>query len=215
VESTRCGQFKCKAPATKVAFAFESLSERYYEIYVVEVPGGQPRLVATFPAADNGAPNWSRDGQWIYFCSTHEGGPLQIWKVPFKGGPPVQVTRNGGVFGIESVDERFLYFTKYDQVGMWKMPLKGGEETHVLDHPEHWYNWAHSPAGIYFINGDIVPNGRIEFFDFGTRETYPILTLEKPTPDFGGLAISSDGRSLVFGQTDLDDSYIMLVKNFR
>ena len=195
--------------------AFESISQHFYDVYVVEVPGGQPHLVSTFPGANNGAPNWSRDGQWIYFCSTHEGGPLQIWKVPFKGGPPVQVTRNGGVFGIESVDERFLYFTKYDQVGMWKMPLKGGEETHVLDHPEHWYNWAHSPAGIYFINGDIVPNGRIEFFDFGTRETYPILTLEKPTPDFGGLAISSDGRSLVFGQTDLDDSYIMLVKNFR
>jgi serine/threonine protein kinase/Tol biopolymer transport system component len=195
--------------------AFESVSQQFYEVYVVEVPGGQPHLVPTFPGADNLAPNWSRDGLWIYFGSTHESGPFQIWKVPFKGGPPVQVTRNGGTFGIESDDERFLYFTKNEQAGTWRIPLNGGEETRVLDHPERWYNWALTHKGIYFINGDIRPNGRIEFLDFATRETYPILTLEKPASDFGGLAISPDGRSLLFGQTELDDSYIMLVKNFH
>ena len=58
-------------------------------------PGGQPRLVPTFPGADNGAPNWSRDGQWIYFYSDHQGRPFQLWKTPLKGGAPVRVTRNG------------------------------------------------------------------------------------------------------------------------
>ncbi len=41
-----------------------------------------PSLVPTFPGTDNGAPNWSRDGQWIYFYSTHEKGLFQLWKVP-------------------------------------------------------------------------------------------------------------------------------------
>jgi len=53
--------------------AFEFHPQEYYEVYVVEVPGGRPRLVSTFPGADNGAPDWSRDGQWIYFYSDHEG----------------------------------------------------------------------------------------------------------------------------------------------
>jgi Tol biopolymer transport system component len=88
--------------------AFEFQSKHYYEIYVVEVPGGRPRLVPTFTGADNNAPNWSRDGQWIYFCSDYEKGLFQVWKVPFKGGSPVQVTRNGGAYAIESDDGRFL-----------------------------------------------------------------------------------------------------------
>ena len=61
----------------------------------------------------------------------------------------------------------------------------------------------------------VLINGRIEFFDFANREITPIHSLKKPASDFGGLAISPDGRSLFYGQTDLDDSYNMLVKNFR
>jgi Tol biopolymer transport system component len=193
---------------------FESLSQHFYEIYVVEIPGGRPYLVSTFPDTDNGAPNWSRDGQWIYFYSAHESGPLQLWKVPFKGGTPVRVTRNGGVYAIESDDGRSLFFSKYGQPGVWNMPLKGGEESRVLDQPTNWWEWALAPTGIYYFS-DVIPNGRIEFFDFATREKNSILSLEKPASYFGGLAISPDGRSLLFGQTDLDDSYIMLVKNFR
>jgi hypothetical protein len=58
-------------------------------------------------------------------------------------------------------------------------------------------------------------NGRIEFFDFATGEITPIHSLEKPASDFGGLAISPDGKYLLYGQTDADDSYNKLVKNFR
>jgi Tol biopolymer transport system component len=47
--------------------AFELRGQEHEEIHVVEVPGGRPRLVPTFSGADSGAPNWSRDGQWIYF----------------------------------------------------------------------------------------------------------------------------------------------------
>ena len=97
------------------------------------------------------------------------------------------------------------------------MPLAGGEETRVLDQPPGWawFAWVLSRTGIYFLNLSAKPNGRIEFFDFATRETIPIYSLERPAPGYVGLAIAPDSRSLLFGQTDLDDSYTMLVKNFR
>lgn len=197
--------------------SFESLSKGHYDIYVVEVPSGQPRLVATFPGADNGAPNWSRDGQWIYFYSAHESGPFQLWKAPVKGGSAVRVTKNGGVYAIESDDGRFLYYAKFEQPGLWKMPLEGGEETQVLDQPlgQYWFNWGLIRKGIYFLNLSAKPNGRIEFFDFATRKTTSIFSLEKPPPSIAGLAVSPDGKSLLFGQSEFDDSNIMLVKNFR
>ena len=195
---------------------FEFLRNQHEELYVVEVPGGRPRLVPTFPGADNGAPNWSRDGQWIYFYSDHEGRPFQLWKVPSKGGPPVRVTKNGGVYATESEDGRFLYYSKYTQPGIWKMPLDGGEETLVLDQPAgwQWFNWALTRNGIYLLDDDPA-GGKINFFDFATGKTISILALERPVPHLGGLAVSPDGKSLLFGQHESSDSYVMLVKNFR
>ncbi len=197
--------------------AFEFQSHHYYEIYVVEVPGGQPHLVPTFRGADSGAPNWSREGQWIYFYSDHEKGPVQLWKVPFKGGSPVRVTSNGGVYAIESYDGRFLYYSKLERPGIWEMPLNGGEETRVLDQPagHAWHSWGITRNGIYFLNLSDNPKGRIDFFDFATRKTTPIFGLEKTAPDYGGLAVSPDGRALLYGQNESWDSYIMSVKNFR
>ncbi len=196
---------------------FESQHQEYEDIYVVEVSGGQPHLVPTFPGANNGTPNWSRDGLWIYFHSDHEGTPFQLWKVPFKGGPPVRVTKNGGVYGVESDDGRFLYYSKYTEPGIWRMPVAGGEEIEILKQPhaDDWYcRWALTRDGIYFLSDD-PPNGKIKFFDFATGKTVFILALEKRTGPFGGLAVSPEGKSLLYNQRDFSDSYIMLVKNFR
>jgi Tol biopolymer transport system component len=200
--------------------AFESRRQEHEEIYVVEIPGGRPRRVPTFPGAECGAPNWSRDGQWIYFYSDHEGRPFQLWKVPFKGGPPVRVTKNGGIYAIES-DGRFLYYSKAQPTGLtepgiWKMPVAGGDEVRVVEQPAGgvWSGWALAPDGIYFLNGN-PPDGKINFFDFATGKTICIFTVEKHVPYFGGLALTPDGRSLLYSQREFWNSDIMLLKNFR
>ena len=95
------------------------------------------------------------------------------------------------------------------------MPLDGGEETRILDQPAHWNNWALGPTGIYFVNRIGQSNGRIEFFDFATRSTIPLLTPEKFLSMFGGPALSPDGRSLLFGQNENNEGYVMHLKNFR
>jgi Tol biopolymer transport system component/DNA-binding winged helix-turn-helix (wHTH) protein len=193
---------------------FEFQSQHYYEIYVIDVPDGRPRLLATFPNSDSGAPNWSRDGKWIYFYSTHEHGIFQLWKVPFQGGTPVRVTTNGGVYGTESEDGRYLYYSKIDQSGIWRMPFVGEKEERVLDQPPgyRWSNWVLSPSGIYFLSESGVAKGKIEFFDFASHKRIQIADVEK---GINGLALAPDGKSLVYGQVDSEDYEIMLVKNFR
>ena len=84
-----------------------------------------------------------------------------------------------------------------------------------MDQPGKWFDWALAPTGIYYLNESAEPNGTIEFFDFASHQTNPILNLEKQAPDIGGLAISPDYRSVLYGQIELDESYLMLVKNFR
>jgi hypothetical protein len=95
------------------------------------------------------------------------------------------------------------------------MPLTGGEESLVSKDVCCWYSWAVAPTGIYYLNRNASANGTIEFLDFATRRASPILPLDKPPSLFGGLALSPDGKSLLFGENELDESYIMLMKNFR
>jgi Tol biopolymer transport system component/DNA-binding winged helix-turn-helix (wHTH) protein len=193
--------------------AFEFRPKERSEIYLLEV-GGTPRLLPTLPGADNGGPSWSRDGKWIYFYSDRGGKPFQVWKVPLEGGPPVQVTKKGGVFAAESADGRFLYYSKYEAHGIWQVPIQGGEEIRVFDRAgEHeWFNWALSRNGIYFL--DHRGNGAVlDFFDFVTSKTTTVLTSDKP-PGVG-IAVSTDGRSILYAENELEDASIMLVKNFR
>ncbi len=191
--------------------AFEFQSQHYYDVYLLDIPDGRPRRLLTFPNADNGAPNWSRDGKWIYFYSSHEKGPLQLWKVPFEGGTPVRVTKNGGIYAIESEDRRFLYFSK-GRPGIWKIPLNGGEEERVLDPPLAWFNWALAPGGIYFVNEADAQRATIDFFDFATHKSTLIQVVDKPGV---GLALAPNGKSLLYSRPESEDYEIMLVKNFR
>jgi Tol biopolymer transport system component len=189
------------------------LSERA-EIYVPELPSGVPRLLTIIPGADNLAPSWSRDGKWIYFSSKQGGAPFQLWKVPFAGGAPVQITKTGGIAAVESADGS-LYYSKYEKGGIWKMPLNGGQESRVLDQPSgnEWFNWALAGKGIYFLNHAELPPTTVNFFDFATHRTVHIATLDKPTG--WGLALAPDGKSLLYVEAEFEESNIMLVKNFR
>jgi Tol biopolymer transport system component len=196
--------------------AFEFHPHERSEIYVVEVPGGVPRLLPTIPASDNLSPSWSRDGKWIYFASKREAEPFQIWKIPVQGGTPLQLTKHGGISPVESFDGRCLYYSKYEQTGVWRMPLQGGgEESKVLSDmdPGGWPNWALSPAGIYFLKFGKFPHAELAFFDFADSKTHALWPLEK-SPGWG-LSLSADRKSIVYVQDQFAESNLMLVRNFR
>ena len=193
--------------------AFEYHPGKHSEIYVVEL-GGQPHLIHTLPDADNLAPSWSRDGQWIYFAS--DGGEgFQLWKVPLQGGSPIQVTTNGGIYGVESADRRFLYFSKWEVPGIWRMSLAGGDERRILEESGggDWYNWALGRNGIYFLNRGAQPKEAIEYFELATGKKTTIL-LPNRRVDYG-VVVSPDEKSILYPQNDLYQSSLVLMKNFR
>jgi Tol biopolymer transport system component/serine/threonine protein kinase len=198
--------------------SFEFHRGGHSEIYVLEVGGGPPQLMPTRPGADNVAPSWSRDGQWIYFASDHGEGQFQLWKVRLQGGSPIQVTRNGGVYGVESADQKFLYYAKWETNGIWRMPLPDGQETHISGPMDStggsdWYNWALARNGIYFLNRAAEPKEAIEYFDLATSKTTTISVPDRRV-DFG-VTLSPDERSLVYAQNDVYQSNLVLMKNFQ
>ena len=195
--------------------AFDSRATGNADIFVMDPQSGPPRQLTNETSADV-IPSWSRDGRWIYFASTRSG-PWEVWKMPSTGGPAAQVTRHGGYGAFESPDGKFLYYTKYPAVsGVWRMPTSGGEETLVVAgvEPEFWGYWAVVEKGIYYLDTTAVP--AIAFFDFTSRQVTRVVELQtRPAREATGLAVSPNGRAILYTQLDALTRDIVLVDNFQ
>jgi Tol biopolymer transport system component len=191
--------------------AFDCNETGHWEVYVMNANGGARKRL-TNGAADSARPIWSRDGMWLYFGSVRSG-ENQIWKMPAAGGDAIQVTRKGGFVAAESMDGKFLYYTKTDnESGLWRVPVSGGEETRVLKSVTS-RSFAVVKEGIYFFASG--PSGRtlLRFQNFATPQPVTLWTIEKPVNLY--IDVSADGRWLIYPQEDQRVEDLMLVENFR
>ncbi len=193
--------------------AFDSNAEGNFEIYVMSANGGKPKRMTTDPSSDF-VPRWSRDGRWIYFCS-NRSGEFQVRKMAAEGGKPVQLTQRGGIAAFESMDRTFVYYDKAPsdgKTGLWRVPVEGGNETQVLE--SVWMRgFSVAREGIYFVvPPDPTGHSAIDFLSFESNRTQRLLEFENPGP---GLALSPDGRRLLYAKFDQAGDDLMLVENFR
>jgi len=114
-----------------------------------------------------------------------------------------------------------LYYTKRnDKVGIWRIPIDGGEESLVVNRYKagYWNYWALVERGIYFAT-DETPSPSIQFFNFATGQLSEIAKLEKEKAPLhaaeSGLSVSSDGHWIIYTQRNQRRSDIMLMENFR
>ncbi len=206
---------------------FDSTVGGNADIYLINASGGTPRRITT-NAAEDVVPSWSRDGKWIYFCSTRTGQD-QVWKIsaesaPEPEGKAVQVTRHGGFRPIESADGRYVYYAKQrgPETSLWRVPAAGGEERLIISNLQSgWGNWEVVSDGIYFVNpletGDrpLDAEWAVYFHHFHSGRMSKVLPLaHRPTRGGPGLGVSPDGRWFLNGQVAVD-SDLMLVENFR
>jgi Tol biopolymer transport system component/DNA-binding winged helix-turn-helix (wHTH) protein len=196
--------------------AFQCYANGQTDIYLIAADGGQPRRL-TEDVANESVPTWSRDGQMIYFSSERDG-VSQLWKLPVEGGAAIKLTTSEAGNALESADGRTLYHSARFNSGLWQIPVEGGAGVRLLEFPERafWGYWALAEKGIYYLRSDGKDHFAIDFFDFATRKSRRFASLEKmPTPWEKGLAVSADGKWLVYSQLDQSNSDIMLVENFR
>jgi Tol biopolymer transport system component len=197
------------------SIAFIGVVEGNQDVYVVSAGGGAPQRLTTQPGAD-AWPFWSRDGRWVYFKSVQHG-PGQVWKIPSQGGEAIQVTRTkeGADVPQESPDGKFLYYCRgwpFPQ-SIWKMPVEGGEETKVLD-SVHSALWTLCQEGIYYVTApDAKGASDLCLLEFVSGKIRKILRTERNLADSGSLAVSPDGRTILYGQIDEAGSDLMMVEN--
>lgn len=196
------------------AVVFDSPSgQGDYDIWTISSQAGVARQF-TQGRDDDRSPNWSRDGNWIYFASDRGDG-FQLWKKSVNSGEERQVTRYGGFYSDESIDGRYVYYTKgRGDWTVWKVPAGGGPEEQVLESVSSWNNFEVTERGIYHTpkRG---PDGMsaILFYDFSDESISAVFEPERPISN--GLSVAPDGRSLLYSQIDREGSDLMLVEDFR
>jgi hypothetical protein len=139
--------------------------------------------------------------------------------MPAAGGEAKQLTFNGGSEGFESPDGKLFYYSKGRGVyGLYAVPADGGKETLVpeLKDAGYWRSWTVTDEGISYLAKKSESEWAIQFYSFATRRITSLFTVkDAPLWWMPGLAISSNGRRLLYAHLETPYDEIMLMENFR
>ena len=129
----------------------------------------------------------------------------------------MQVTKPGGFAALESPDGRYVYFTKGGKYtpSLWRVPVEGGEEELVLAKgPSAAGVWGLAESGIYYFEKEGGTGGAIKLLDPATRRVRQVAELERgPHLRNWSLAVSPDGRWLLYDVIDPPETDLVLVEN--
>lgn len=190
---------------------FDSRASGTSQIYTIPAAGGEPRRL-TNDHEGSEVPSWSRDGHWIYYSAIKNGG-ANVWKTPAQGGTPQPVTSNGGIYAAESFDGKYIYFSRNAQdATIWRVPVEGGAEELVNGAPKPFdpSHWVLTASGIYIIDaaGDLV------LFEVDKQRSTTVFHDQRFITDWS-MAVSPDGREVLWAQIDARLADLMLVEHFR
>lgn len=191
------------------------------EIWVMNADGSDPQRV-TNETSEDVTPAWTPDGDSAVFTS-NRGGDQQLWRAPVKRGAAVQLTREGGFAPVLSPDGKYFYYLRSRAAGhLRRIPVGGGKEEDVLPQvpDRNWtaigrtifyFQMRSGSTGLYGINQP----GDLMIFDPAVNRAEKTGFTTPLRIGNNGIAISPDGKYLVFPQLDQLGSDIMLVENFR
>jgi Tol biopolymer transport system component len=200
---------------TKIAFDFRGPvkdgGSPHADVYLLDLAERVPRKLDV-GAGEASVPTWSHDGKWIYFIGGGTGE--RIYRVPSQGGQPVAISSSRGYLPKESLDGRYVYFASGSSPATLLMASLNpiGTESRVEGIPALSFaaNWTLTRDGIYFYPADDFST--LSYFDFATRKVHPVL---KGQIVYFGIAVSPDGRYIVYTQHHIPKRDIMLIDNFR
>ena len=181
--------------------AFHSNADGQWRSYLIPSAGGKP-----LPFPGNGWPSFSHDSQWIYFNASG-----QIWKARTSGADAVQLSPNGAVAALESVDGKHVYYraSPSGPGPLWRMPASGGRPVKLLDGV---FDFFLIEQGLYYIDQQADEN-RLQFLDFHTGKS--TLVARRLGRVRRGLTASQDGRTIFFARVDSSADDLMLVEGFK
>jgi DNA-binding winged helix-turn-helix (wHTH) protein len=134
--------------------------------------------------------NYDPDGNIIY--SSNSSGQWQLWLYRIKEETHNMLTHHGGYSG--RIKDKNLFFTKFNENGLWKLNLTTGEEQNLIADFDiiNWLNWQLINNNIYFYR----PDSGVWKYELETaKET---LILSPPERFLHQFTVTPDENTLYF-----------------
>ena len=180
------------------------------DLWTVDVDGGALRRVTNDPGHD-GIAAWSPDGRWVYYRQDRADG-RDIVRIPATGGTPERITRNGALYHVLSADGTTLFYSKTERTSPLFAFTLGGAERQLVDCVAPRALALH--AGALYYLGCGVDRMPLHRRDLASGRTETLGTI-KATGCCMGLAVSPDGKTVLFGRTLTTGADLMLFEDFR
>jgi Tol biopolymer transport system component/DNA-binding winged helix-turn-helix (wHTH) protein len=206
--------------------AFDSPDvEGVYQIWIMAADGGSPRQL-TQGSAQHNVPRWSRDGRWIYVSSTR-GGTRDIWRMDVETRQMEQITHGGsGFWSSEAPDRRgVLYSASNADSPLLFQAYTGGAPRDVRPCIAAGSIAVTSERDIYYLpcaKEGVVLDQPVHQFDPATGIDRRLGVLDgyrRPrdvfTPSFRKMALSSDGRQILYTRRLPAMADLMVIENLR
>ena len=206
--------------------AFHARPEAMAELFVLAVdpdavmassddapPSVEPRRVVNVPF-DLVAPQWSRDGKYLYALRTDAG---RLFRVPTAGGE-VEDLFESDAARIHPTEDR-IYYNKRgaEPPGVFSRSLIGNvrsnPEQPVITERVSPSGWTVTERGIFFFaRPQLGQPDVMRFFDFRTRRTYDLGVSTRLA--FSTLRVSPKGTEVIY-DTSIQADGSMLMLNTR
>jgi len=190
--------------------AFDSRASGSSAVYIEDIRERVPRKVAT-SGVNLSSPVWSQDCRWLFAYD----GYFTLYRVASAGGRAERATNRQSPYSSVSVVSDRLIFGVMEESGvaLWTKPVSGGPEMPLENMPRVRYEdtWAASTTGIYYTDSSSTPVV-LNFYEFTSHSTRRVMILKQTPVPFGtaGIAVSPDGRWLLYTQVEDDQSELLL-----
>jgi Tol biopolymer transport system component len=187
------------------------------EGYIISAKGGTPKRIDTTDPRSIAFPIFSLDDRSIYFIPGPHERVLDVFKMPLAGGPAIQITRGGAFAPQESIDGKWLCYSRYGTHGVWCTPIAGGAEQQILDAVVEG-SWTMGPGGIYYFEVSREPDSPkpVKFYSFETRRSTLVGTVPSTVPEpYPSTSVSHDGHWLLYTDAVTREGDLMLVDRFK
>jgi Tol biopolymer transport system component/DNA-binding winged helix-turn-helix (wHTH) protein len=166
-------------------------------VYLVDADEGVPRLVTTGTVS-----GWSRDGQWLYV--TQLDGAPSIYRLRLADGHREELLP-AGVAAQPSTDGTRIFYMHRAEPGIFARSLEGdvatNPEERLVDDYQRPPSGGFEPLddGIVYVGFSTDGRARaLRFYDFATGRGRDIVALPTEAAVVWGIAVSPDGRELLY-----------------
>jgi Tol biopolymer transport system component/DNA-binding winged helix-turn-helix (wHTH) protein len=181
------------------------------DVYVIDVDSQAVMQLTATPATEV-APAWASDGGAVLFGAPASDGDWTVWSLPIRSGASARPAIANAVAAQTSVDGQWLYFTRPDRPGVWRMrPTRPADAELVTGSiaPGNTSGWAVTTHGVFYVTAqDEVVRLRLAPLAGGSETE--VATLDRLS--WPGFAVTSDGRTVVYARWDRRESNIVAIE---